>query len=178
MSNHYGHQSIPGSADQPPSGGQPGAPQPGYQHQPPPYQQPHQPPSQHPPAQGPQADHQPPAAGYQSQPPTWSQGYEQPPHDNFFKSLFDLEFKSFITLTFAKIIFVVSLGLIGLTYLFVVIGAFGAARFGGGGLAVFMAIVGGGVGAAIAVVYVRVLLEFLIAQIRTAENTSVLAQRR
>lgn len=120
----------------------------------------------------------PPAGGYGQQPgqqpgAAWTQGYTERQNDNFFSVLFDFSFSRFITLSFAKFLFILYIIVTLVLYLIMVAVSFSE----GIGFGLLTAIIG----APIALVYViglRMMLEFLVAQIRTAENTSVLVQRQ
>lgn len=87
----------------------------------------------------------------------------------FFGSLFDFGFKNFITLKFATAIYIVAIVLIGIGYLVGVIVGFGVGA--GAGVA---ALIFGWIPALVYVLLVRVGLEFAVATIRTAQNTSEL----
>lgn len=103
--------------------------------------------------------------------------------------MFDFSFRSFITLSFAKVIFVIAIVLAGLWWLFAIISGFGMggiqealSPFGsgrGGGTVIFgvMALLFGWIPPAIFLILVRLGLEFSVATIRTAQNTSQLVDR-
>jgi hypothetical protein len=91
----------------------------------------------------------------------------------FFNALFDLSFNNFVTLAFAKLIYVIALIIIAIIWLVAVIAAF-SEGIGQGLLAVVL----GSIVALFYVVLVRVGLEFSVAMVRTAQNTSDLVARR
>ncbi|WP_147918919.1 DUF4282 domain-containing protein [Ruania zhangjianzhongii] len=101
--------------------------------------------------------------------------------------MFDFSFRSFVTLSFAKVIFIVAIVIAGLWWLFAIISGFGMASIGdafspygsSGGTVIFgvMALLFGWIPPAIFLVVVRLGLEFSVATIRTAQNTSQLVDR-
>lgn len=108
-----------------------------------------------------------------------------PPREaGFFQSLFDFSFRRSITVSFARVLFVIAIVIACLWYLIALIGA-----FSGGFFALSMGLDTGGVGMGIFVLLfgwippflwllvVRVVLEFVVATIRNAQNTSILAER-
>lgn len=90
----------------------------------------------------------------------------------FFSALFDLSFRHFITLKFAKVIFIILIVLAGLGWLGTIIAGF-AAHPGIGLLAMLF----GWIGPFIMLIVYRVGLEVAVALIRTAQNTSLLVNR-
>ncbi|MGC5628785.1 DUF4282 domain-containing protein [Georgenia sp. Z1344] len=91
----------------------------------------------------------------------------------FFAKLFDLSFNDFITLTFAKIIYVLVIGIAAIGWLMLVVTGFatGEAMLG------ILALLLGWVPALLYLVLVRVGLESAIALIRTAQNTTDMVRR-
>lgn len=99
----------------------------------------------------------------------------QPESKGFFASLFDLSFSSLITTKIIKVLYVITLVLIGLGYLAFTISAFAADAAGGA----FVLIVAGPVIALIYIIYARVLMELIIALFRIMEtNTEMVALMR
>lgn len=110
---------------------------------------------------------------------------------NFFKALFDFNFQHFVSIKFAKVIYLIGIGLnvlawLGWTVFFFIVGAAGNAigsAFGssssGGGMIVMgvLTLLFGWIFALLNVIVLRVTIEFVIAQVRTAQNTTRLAQR-
>lgn len=171
MTDHYGNASQPQDPNippPPPAGQASGYQQPG---QPGGYQQPGTPG----PAQA-AGGYQPPAGGYGAGGPGrpgWDTGDGQPAGGNFFSNLFDLSFSRYITPSVVKILFVLLLVVLGLTYLFWIVTGF--AQSVGLGLLVLV------LGALLLFVYiivVRVSLEVLVAVIQVAKNTGQLLERR
>jgi hypothetical protein len=83
----------------------------------------------------------------------------------FFGSLFDISFSSLITTKVIKVLYVISLIVIGLFSLFFIIGAFSRSA----GLGVLTLIIFAPLGALLYTVYTRVILEFIIVVFRIAE---------
>lgn len=150
--NQNGDPQQPGgSAPQP--GGQPphpGAPQAGGAWQQPPAPQP----GQH------------PYGGY-------PQGQAANADPGFFKALFDVSFRNYVTLKFAKVIFIILIVLAVLGWLTGITLGFTVDPIVG-----ILALLFGWIGPFIALVIYRVLLEAAVALIRTAQNTSILVDRR
>lgn len=110
---------------------------------------------------------------------------------NFFKALLDFNFEHFVSLKFAKVIYLIGIVLnvlawLGWTVFFFIIGAAGNAigsAFGSSGSGGGMIIMGvltllfGWIIALLNVIVLRVLIELVIAQVRTAQNTTKLAQQ-
>ncbi|MEE6272886.1 DUF4282 domain-containing protein [Georgenia wangjunii] len=140
----------------------------GYGQTPGPYQPPQPPP-------GPPAGPPPPGGGYGAAP--WNapspQGAPGASEKGFFGALFDLSFKSFVTLSFAKVIYVIAIVVVGVLWLFATIVGFLDSP--GAGLAALLL---GWIPALVYIVLIRVSLEFAVAMVRTAQNTSVLTYRR
>lgn len=162
--------------------------QPDHNQPPPPPPPPYQPPTggQHPPQQAPggappyQAPHgheAPPAGSPYAAPAPWQQAAGNQPGSNagasFFQSLFDLSFSKYVTLGFAKVIYVLAMALIALSYLMFVFIGFTVDQPAVGVFALLL----GWIPALVYLVLVRVSLEFAVAMIRTAQNTSVMANR-
>jgi uncharacterized protein DUF4282 len=86
----------------------------------------------------------------------------------FFGSLFDVSFTSFVTIRIIKVIYIITLVLIGLAALVFIVAGF--ADSVGAGL--FVLVVAAPLVSLLYVIYVRVLLEIVIAIFRIAENTA------
>ncbi|SEE64691.1 DUF4282 domain-containing protein [Ruania alba] len=155
-------------------------------------QQPGPPPQAPPPAYGQQPGGPPPPGGYGQQPGYPQAGPGQYPQqregNGFFSAFFDFTFSRYVTLTFAKVIFIIALIIAILWWLGLILSGFGMASMGsamsaygggGGGTVIFgvLAILFGWIPPALFLVAVRVGLEFTVATIKTAQNTSVLADR-
>jgi Domain of unknown function (DUF4282)/zinc-ribbon domain len=84
----------------------------------------------------------------------------------FFDSLFDLSFTSFITTKIIKVIYVLSLVLIGLFTLVVVVAAFHESA----GVGTFTLVIGAPISALIYTIYTRMILEFIIQVFRIGET--------
>lgn len=137
--------------------------------------QPPQPPYGDQPQQPPHGE-QPPYGGHQQGAPTGypaPQGRGGPDTAGFFKALFDFSFKSFITIKFAGFIFAIGLVVIGVGTLIGLIVSFVTMTesVGGGFLMLLMVIII----APIYLILLRVGLEFYVAMVRTAQNTSQVA---
>lgn len=133
------------------------------------------------PGSGPRYEGQP-APQYGGQHPQQQYGgqpyraqYRSEGEPGFWAALFDLSFKHFITIKFATFIYVLAIVLSCLGGLVMVISGFAALTQSATGLLV---VIFGLVATLINIVIMRVFLEFVISMIRTAQNTSVLAQRR
>ncbi|QOR70296.1 DUF4282 domain-containing protein [Ruania alkalisoli] len=146
---------------------------------------------------------QQPPAGYGAQQPPAGYGpppgggYGQPAYpqaggggNGFFGAFFDFSFSKYVTLTFAKVIFIIAIIIAALWWLGAIISGFGAGAIGsmmsdfgggrnGGGGAILgvLAILFGWIPPALFLISVRIGLEFVAATIKTAQNTSVLAAR-
>ncbi|MEZ5084964.1 MAG: DUF4282 domain-containing protein [Tessaracoccus sp.] len=115
----------------------------------------------------------PPGAPYGQTPPGYQYAAPTPPSSDdtpFFKALFDFSFRSFVTIKFASVIYGIGLALIGLAWLTFIVTGFNRGFLPGLG-----ALILGGLIAAFYVVIVRIGLEFSVAMIRTAQNTSIIA---
>ena len=128
--------------------------------------------------------------GYNPQMQGFNQ-YPQAPKDNFFKSLFDFKFSSFITVKFASIIYVIAvvvgvLSWIGGLIVAVtggsltgIMGDLAGSSSAGGGMAAVMILghlIFGTLGLLIYLIQVRLVLEFFVSNIQTTENTKKLVE--
>ena len=143
---------------------------------PPTYDAPGQGYAQQPPAYDAQGQ-TPPAFGASApQAPAYSQAQAQ--GAGFFKALFDFSFSSYITVSFAKIVYIVLIVVCGLTWLSMILMGFAFDSMMEtffGPLALFL----GWIPAVVNMVIVRLGLESAVALIRTAQNTSeLLAQSK
>ncbi|WP_029089974.1 DUF4282 domain-containing protein [Brevibacterium album] len=127
---------------------------------------------------------------YSAQPAAASRPAAEP---GFLRALFDLKFESFVTIRFAAVIYVLSIIVAALGYIGLVITSIGMAATGSalssyaygyssgmgamGVLMVVAAILLGWIPSLIQIVFTRVLIEFVVANVRTAQNTRKLAQR-
>jgi len=107
-------------------------------------------------------------------PPT----YGGPRYDNaksrgFFARLFDFSFQEFITPSIIKVLFIISLVVIGLSVLGAIITGFMA----GAGTGVFT-IIGGLIFGFLMILYVRVLLELFIVFFRIHDDTQEMAKKK
>lgn len=91
----------------------------------------------------------------------------------FFAALFDLSFASFVTPRLIKVLYVLVMVGLALTWLIFVIAGFHA-----GALEGLLALVGGGILAMIYLLVTRVVLEFCIAVFRIADDVQVLRRRQ
>jgi Domain of unknown function (DUF4282) len=89
------------------------------------------------------------------------------PERSFFSSLFDISFTSFVTMRIIKVVYVITLVLIGLAALAFVVAAF--AESVAGGLVVLLIVAP--LLSLLYVIYARVLLELVMAIFRIMENT-------
>nr|WP_162933216.1 DUF4282 domain-containing protein [Corynebacterium lactis] len=103
---------------------------------------------------------------------------------NFFQALFDFSFSSFITIKFAKVIYLLNIIVAVLSYFFWVVMGFNAGFAATGysssssssvGLGFFVLLFGW-IPALIQIISVRLILEMFIAIVRTAQNTSALRE--
>jgi hypothetical protein len=85
----------------------------------------------------------------------------------FFASLFDLSFTSFVTIKFAKVIYIVLMAFIALGYVFWVF-----AGFADSALAGMLFLLLGWIPGLITLILARVTMEFYIAMVRTSQNTA------
>ncbi|WP_218220889.1 DUF4282 domain-containing protein [Nesterenkonia sp. Act20] len=86
---------------------------------------------------------------------------------NFFAALFDFSFQSFVTVKFAKFIYAILIAFIILGYLLVVISAFSENAVAG-----LLVLLLGWIPAMIYLILFRITLEFMIALVRTSQNTA------
>lgn len=91
----------------------------------------------------------------------------------FFRALFDFSFTQFVTLKFAKFIYVLLIVALALSWLSAIIGGFTVHPGVGIG-----ALLLGWIPLLIALIFYRMAIEFVVATIRTAQNTSQLVARR
>ena len=92
---------------------------------------------------------------------------------NFFASLFDLSFTSFITTKLIKILYVIGVILAGLWALGLIIGGFAKSTLAG----VFMLIIVAPLAFFFAVIYWRVVMELIIVIFRAAEHLGEIARQ-
>lgn len=102
--------------------------------------------------------------------------------DGFFSALFDFSFSQYITLKFARVIYLISAVFIGLCWglgLLVSLATF-SVGFGTGLLMLIGFLLFGTLFALFSLISARVTLEFMVSAIKTAQNTSEIAaaQRR
>lgn len=90
----------------------------------------------------------------------------------FFRVLFDLDFKQFITLKFAKFLYLLTIGLLALIVLVLLMSAFSS---GNGILMNLMVLIVVPAAAILVLIGVRLGLEFAVSTIRTSQNTTVIA---
>jgi hypothetical protein len=90
----------------------------------------------------------------------------------FFASLFDMSFSSLVTTKVIKVLYVISLVVIGLVALFFVIGAFASSAAAG----VVVLLIAAPLFALFYIVYTRVILEFIIVVFRIAEYSRELVE--
>lgn len=95
----------------------------------------------------------------------------------FFQSLLDFEFKNFITIQFAKVIYILAIALGILCWGFALIASLYtmADDFGAGLFGFFGSLILGGIMFILYIVAVRLQIEFVVSMIRTAQNTGELA---
>jgi Domain of unknown function (DUF4282) len=89
-------------------------------------------------------------------------------HRGFFAALFDLSFTSFVTPRIIKVVYAISIIVIGLFTLGIVLAAFHTSS----ALGLFVLVIIAPICATFAVIYTRVIMEQLVALVRIAENTS------
>ncbi|WP_051298050.1 DUF4282 domain-containing protein [Brevibacterium album] len=97
----------------------------------------------------------------------------------FFRALFDLKFESFVALKFSAIIYVLYIAYFALIWLGLIIFSFilMSESTGMGVTVLLLTLLLGWIPALLGVIVVRVVIEFLVAGIRTAINTGKLAER-
>ncbi|MDK8307033.1 DUF4282 domain-containing protein [Corynebacterium imitans] len=95
--------------------------------------------------------------------------------DGFFSALFDFSFSQYITLKFARVIYLISAVLIGLCWVFGLLVSLAAFSdgFGTGLFALIGFLI---VGTLVSLISARVTLEFMVSAIKTAQNTSEIAE--
>ena len=98
--------------------------------------------------------------------------------------MFDFSFRRYITISFARVLFVIAIVIACLWYLFALIGAFSGAMFSaafgvnsGGVTLGVLTLLFGWIPPFLWLLVVRVVLEFVVATIRNSQNTSILAER-
>lgn len=96
-----------------------------------------------------------------------------PAGGGFFGALFDLSFASFVTPRLIKVLYVLVMVGLALTWLVLVIAGFHANALEG-----LLFLVGGGIVALIYLLLTRVVLEFCIAVFRIADDVQVLRRRQ
>lgn len=87
----------------------------------------------------------------------------------FFAALFDFSFKSYVTIKFAAFIYALALLALGIIWLVLLIGSFSQSALAGVMFLIFGTLLFG-----LYLVFIRMMLEFYIAAVRTAQNTSAL----
>ncbi|MHA2788189.1 DUF4282 domain-containing protein [Corynebacterium sp. S7] len=114
-----------------------------------------------------------PAGGSQQQNAQQSGGV------SFFGALFDFSFTNFITIRFAKVIYIVAIVFLALYWAFMLVFSLSAFSegIGIGLLALFAVLIIGGLLFLFGIIMARVTLEFYVSMVRTAENTSKMAQK-
>jgi hypothetical protein len=119
-----------------------------------------------------------PPGGFGAPPPNPGFGDSPPPTDlTFWKKLFELDFRHFVTPSVVKVLYVLWIIVASIYGLFFLIA--GLASLGsddGGGAGIILAILAPVVWF-LFVVYGRVIIEVFIALIRTAQNTTILVDR-
>lgn len=90
----------------------------------------------------------------------------------FVGALFDLKFRSFITLKFASLIYVIMIGVWALAAIAILF-----SFVGGGGLGVVIGLVGGPTVFLIGLSFSRIYLEVIVVLFRIAENTAEMVRR-
>lgn len=185
----YGQPQGYGSQSQPPQGfgSQSQAPQ-GYGQQASqgsPFGQPGSQPSSQPGGYPQQGYGQPGGPGQQAGGPGWAIP-PQPPRDaNPIKAAFDLSFNTYATPGIVKIVYIIGIVLAALWWVLIVIGAFfagmprdyGFGETGGSPLLGVLAVVFGWIPAAFAVLMLRLALESVLSNVRTAIDVRVLRER-
>ncbi|MDO5672596.1 MAG: DUF4282 domain-containing protein [Actinomycetaceae bacterium] len=106
--------------------------------------------------------------------------------DSFFKALFDFSFTQYVTITWAKVLYILAIIGAGIMWVFFAIGSAlaGAApnlmgQGGGiiGGVGGFIGgLIGGGIAAFFMILGARLSIELAVAIVRTARNTTILAE--
>ncbi len=119
----------------------------------------------------------PPPPAFQSPPPGPGPGNNPTSltHRGFFSSLFDLSFTSLITTKIIKVLYVLSIILIGFSALFFIVAAFHQSSAAG----LLVLVIIAPIMSLFYLIYTRVLLELVIALFRIMENTAeMVAQGR
>ena len=114
-----------------------------------------------------------PTPGAQPQPPYPGPASTSEP--SFFQALFDVRFNSFITLKFATFIYIIGIVLAALGWISLIIGSL--ATINDSPLPLIGAILLGWIPALFTVIWIRILIEFVISTIRTAQNTGLLVKK-
>lgn len=91
----------------------------------------------------------------------------------FFGALFDFSFKNYITIKFASVLYIAGIVLLTLGWFIITIGMFADE----GALAGLGTLIFGLIVLFIYIVLFRLMLEFYVAMVRTAQNTSILVDR-
>lgn len=114
--------------------------------------------------------------------PQQNQGYGQPggapargsngAEPSFFKALFDFSFRHFVTVRFAGVLFGVGLAAIVLGWLI-----FSLVAFTDSAAAGVLTFLFGAVFAFVYIILFRVTIEFYVAMVRTAQNTSIMVDQ-
>lgn len=106
---------------------------------------------------------------------------DMPQNDSksFFATLFDFSFNSFITVRFAKVIYMIIIVVLALYWAFMLLMAFTAFADGAvtGILAVLGVLVIGAIVFLFSVLMARLSLEFYVSMVRTAQNTGEMAKK-
>lgn len=98
----------------------------------------------------------------------------------FFGALFDFSFSHYVTISFAKVIYILGIIVSLLLWIFWIITGFASGAVGFGdynAVPGILAVVFGWIPVVINILVIRVVLEFAVAMIRTAQNTTDLSQR-
>lgn len=120
----------------------------------------------------------PPGGGFASAPPP-AQAFapaSMPNDMSFWKKLFELEFRHFVTPSVVKILYILWIVLASLYGVFLlIVGLAGLGDSDGGSIILVLL---APIGWFLMVVYGRVIIEVFIALIRTAQNTTILVDRQ
>ncbi|MGO3796117.1 MAG: DUF4282 domain-containing protein [Pauljensenia sp.] len=120
-----------------------------------------------------------PSGATSYEPQSQSSGFPSPSDGpGFFKALFDLQFRHFVTLKFASFIYVLGIAVSALFWLVEIISGIVVAGSGEGAGLLIAAILLGWIPPLIWIITFRLSIEFVIAIIRTSQNTSELVDRR
>ena len=95
----------------------------------------------------------------------------------FFGSLFDMSFDYYVTPKIAKFVYILAIICAAVMWLGMIAGCLGGGDSGGKGLLAVLAILLGWIPAFLFIIGVRMQIEFIIALIKTSENTSILRKR-